>query len=420
MWTRAVCAAFAFFLTSALLAVSLYFGSLEGMVKSENGSALKGVRVIATPGPGSIQCNEASKGSQIASSGANGRYKFVALKPGNYAVCYAAPEYASVRMYTQVKEGVTNVLTVTMKEQQTGQPSDKAEWCKKLPRPEYKRLEKVEVPDAWFEVYRIRPGVFAIYEPHQFQEVISYLIAGKTSAVLFDTGMGISRISPVVQHLTALPVTVLNSHTHPDHVGGNFEFASILGVDSKYTQKNTGGYSSAEVQGWASGSNVCGPLPKDFEGTKYHIRPFALSRFVHGGEILDLGERELEVIFTPGHTPDSLCLLDRSNRLLFTGDTFYPGPIYLFSPETDFDAYAKSVTRLAALEQQLDLLLPAHNLPVASPAMLSALLDALRKIQKGGAHFSIREGLREYSFEGFSILLKSHQDTKTQSGHEDR
>jgi len=60
------------------------------------------------------------------------------------------------------------------------------QWCRELPRPEYKRLERVSVPSDWFEVYRVRPGVFAIYEPHQFEEVISYLILGERLALLFD------------------------------------------------------------------------------------------------------------------------------------------------------------------------------------------------------------------------------------------
>src|SRR5205823_8011691 len=48
-------------------------------------------------------------------------------------------------------------------------------WCRNLPRPGYRKLERVEVSGDWFEVYRIRPGVLAIYEPHQYEEVISYL-----------------------------------------------------------------------------------------------------------------------------------------------------------------------------------------------------------------------------------------------------
>src|SRR5262249_15920918 len=85
------------------------------------------------------------------------------------------------------------------------------EWCRNLPRPAYQNLARVTVTDKWFEVYRIRPGVFAIFEPHQSEEVISYLIMGRKRAVLFDTGMGISNIKKVVEELTSLPVTVLNS-----------------------------------------------------------------------------------------------------------------------------------------------------------------------------------------------------------------
>ena len=52
------------------------------------------------------------------------------------------------------------------------------EWCKALPRPEYESLQRVLPGEPWFEVYKVTPGVFAIYEPHQAEEVISYLIVG--------------------------------------------------------------------------------------------------------------------------------------------------------------------------------------------------------------------------------------------------
>ena len=126
---------------------------------------------------------------------------------------------------------------------------------------------------------------------------------------------------------------------------------------------------------------------------------------MQNGEQVDLGRRELEVIFAPGHSPDSVVLLDRESGLLFTGDTFYPGPIYLFVPETDFDAYARSAAQLAALEPQIKLLLPAHNVPVAAPFYLKRLADAVQQVQHGKAKSRVTEGHREYSFDGFSLLL---------------
>src|SRR3954469_14533291 len=106
------------------------------------------------------------------------------------------------------------------------------EWCRTLPRPAYKHLERVPIANGWFEVYRVRPGVFAIYEPHQYEEVISYLILGSKRALLFDTGLGIGDMRELVSGLTQLPISVLNSHTHFDHIGDNWQFNDILGADN--------------------------------------------------------------------------------------------------------------------------------------------------------------------------------------------
>jgi glyoxylase-like metal-dependent hydrolase (beta-lactamase superfamily II) len=279
------------------------------------------------------------------------------------------------------------------------------EWCHQLPRPEYAKLERVLPDEPWFEIYRIRPGVIAIYEPKQFEEVISYLILGEKRAVLFDTGMGIGRIGKTVARLTTLPVTVINSHTHFDHVGGDAEFLDIWNRDLPYTRHNMLGENNAYSHDALAPERVCGGLPAGANAGSYSIRPWRSTHTLYDGERVDLGRRELEVIFTPGHTPDSLVLFDRTNGLLFTGDSFYPGQIYLFVPETDFPAYTRSVARLSALEPQVKLLLPAHNVPVAQPFYLKRLNEAVRQVQEGSAKAKVTEGHREYSFDGFSLLL---------------
>ncbi len=103
--------------------------------------------------------------------------------------------------------------------------------------------------DAWFEVYKPAPGVFAIYEPHQAEETIGYLIVGQKRALLFDTGMGISDIKKVTEELTKLPIIVLNSHTHDDHVGGNWEFDSVYGMDTDFTRKDATGLTRRRAGG---------------------------------------------------------------------------------------------------------------------------------------------------------------------------
>ena len=260
----------------------------------------------------------------------------------------------------------------------------KPEWCKPLPRPEYKSLERVATSDPWFEVYKVAPDTFAIYEPHQAEEVISFLILGKEKALLFDTGMGISDIRKVVSGLTPLPVIVLNSHTHNDHVGGNWQFDTIYSMDTDFSRQNAKG-STADAQEELAPGQICGELPKGFDAKTYRTKPWTITKYVHDGDELDLGNRTLEIISTPGHTPDAICLFDRANGLLFTGDTYYPATIWLYRPETDFDAYANSISRLAALAPQVKTVIGSHNIPVAPPSVLPQLVSAFADLRAGKA-----------------------------------
>ncbi len=278
------------------------------------------------------------------------------------------------------------------------------DWCKSQPRSAYRKLERVRIADPWFEVYKIRPGVFAIYEPHQFEEVISYLVVGSRQALLFDTGMGISNIKAVVEELTRLPVSVVNSHTHNDHVGDNWRFTEVYGMPTDFTRTNAKG-STADAQAELRPGQICGTLPAGFDAKSYRTRAFHISHWLHDGDKINLGDRTLEIIWTPGHTPDSIALLDEQNGLLFTGDTYYPGPIYLYRPETDLDAYVLSVQRLAELAPRLQLLLPAHNVPVADPSYLPRVFDAIQQVRHGQAKSVPSDGKREYRFEGFSFLM---------------
>jgi glyoxylase-like metal-dependent hydrolase (beta-lactamase superfamily II) len=280
-------------------------------------------------------------------------------------------------------------------------------WCGRPPRPAYAALDRVEVPGGWFAVFRVAADVFAIHEPFQAQEVISYLIVGERQALLFDTGMGLAPIRPVVESLTHLPVLVLNSHTHYDHVGGNAEFPAILGVDDPYARANADGWSHESVAAEVTPEALCAEKLPGFDPAGYRIRPFRTTRAVDEGHGIDLGGRELEVLRVPGHSPDSIALLEPARGLLWSGDTFYEGPIWLHFPGTDLEAYARSVARLASLAPSLESVFPAHQTPVASPRRLLELREAFGRVRDGRTHPEPRDGgLVEHVFEGFSFLMR--------------
>src|SRR2546430_16823977 len=281
------------------------------------------------------------------------------------------------------------------------------EWCRALPRPEYKSLERVLASETWFEAYKVAPGVFAIYEPRQSEEVISYLIVGHKQAVLFDTGMRVSDIRKVTSKLPSRPVAALNSHTHNDHVGGNWQFAFVYGMDTDLTRTNVRG-SREDAQAEITPDQLCGDLPKGFDPKTYATKPWKISHSIHDGFKINLGDRTLEILSTPGHTPDAISLLDRNNGLLFTGDTYYPAPIWLFRPETDLDAYVASVTRLAALASQLKTVLGAHNIPVADPSVLPSLVAAFESVRAGKVPPQKSDGGKTlYTIDGISFLLNT-------------
>jgi len=207
-------------------------------------------------------------------------------------------------------------------------------FCEKLPRQEYANLRRVDDQDSWFQVYQVAKGVKAIYEAHQWQETISYLIEGDDRALMFDTGNGIGDIHALVKRLTKKPVVVLNSHSHFDHVGGNHAFKTIYGLKTSFSRNREKGIANKDIAEEVSSDALCRPLPNGVSADTHIGRSYKVTEHIKNGYVFELGGRLLEVIHVPGHTPDSLALIDRKNRLLWTGDTFYPGPIWLYAPET--------------------------------------------------------------------------------------
>lgn len=280
-------------------------------------------------------------------------------------------------------------------------------WWEKLPRKSWERFEKIPQSQKWFEVYRIQPGIFAIYEPGQWEEVISYLIVGKNKSLLFDTGLGIGDIKKLVSEITPVEPLVINSHTHYDHIGGNYQFQEIYGMDNEFSQLNSKGSPYEEVKEFVSADWMHGETPKGFVAQQYQIKPYKITKIFKDRDRIDLGDRILEIIFIPGHTPDSICLLDRKNRLLFTGDTFYPAPLYAHFPESNFNQYAETAKLLHKLQSEVDYVIPSHNETLLPSSYLEKLDLAFQSIQNDSAKFKEqKDGVREYLFDGFSILAK--------------
>ena len=256
--------------------------------------------------------------------------------------------------------------------------------------------------DKWFSILELPNDIFAIMEPFHFQEVISYLIIGKKAALLFDTGAGIGNIQEEVKELWDGEIIVVNSHVHFDHVGDNHLFKEALVYNCpKAIDRLKTGYSQEELAPHNKPNLFEAGYYEKFAKKGYHIKP-CIPTPIEDGHIIDLGEREVKVIHTPGHSSDSIMLLDTTNKALFTGDTYYPGHLYAhyegeFYGDSQIDIYANSLEKVSGMADELTSIHPGHNDPAISPHMLKKAATAMRQL----ANREISDG--EHLFGDLSI-----------------
>lgn len=208
--------------------------------------------------------------------------------------------------------------------------------------------------DDWFAVEQVAPGVIAIGEPRFHQINWNYLILGTRRALLFDTGPGVRDIAAAVRRLTTLPVTALPSHMHFDHTGGLSGFGNVALPDLPVLR-------ACVSDGWLT--------PTDdlyvgwWEGMAW--TPVKVSQWLPIGSEIDLGGRSMRLLHTPGHSPDSVSLLDRANGLLFAADFVYPGKLYAQIANADLGAYLDTAQALLPDIAEGTTILSAHGRPDA-------------------------------------------------------
>ena len=240
----------------------------------------------------------------------------------------------------------------------------------------------------WFEIKKLPGDIYAIMEPYHFQDIISYLIIGSRAAVLFDTGAGIADIRKAIGGLYDGEIIAVNSHVHFDHVGGNHLFDKVLIYNHPPAlNRLKKGYSAAELSPHAKPALFAPGKMGDFDPGKYVIMP-SNPHPIEDGHVIDLGSRRLQVMHTPGHSPDSIMLLDDLTSALFTGDSYYPAPIYChyegeFYGASCLEDFARSLAKVSAIADDLKTLHPGHNRPTAHPSELKKAAQAMSNLLNG-------------------------------------
>ena len=206
-------------------------------------------------------------------------------------------------------------------------------------------------PEDWYTVIRFSDDIRLISELHitEFYRCNIWHIRGSRSDALIDSGMGVVSLREHIPLVSEKQTVAIASHTHFDHIGCHHEFehryvhtaeADLL---ANPTRQNTlaDPYVSDEI------FTALPPLP--YESSTYSVRAAPATRILEDGDVIDLGNRVLEVIHTPGHSPGGIALWESATRTLFSGDIVYDGPLIEDTYHANAADYIASMKRLLTI-----------------------------------------------------------------------
>ncbi|GAA4705574.1 MBL fold metallo-hydrolase [Phytohabitans rumicis] len=281
----------------------------------------------------------------------------------------------------------------------------------------------------WFAVEPIAPRTWLIAEPGH---VNCFLVEGDDRAVLVDTGLGIGDIGSAVAAVTDRPVLAVNTHSHSDHRGGNRFFTDVAAHPSALdtlaqevppaqlrdylavAREQLRAYDRMRADDrrfFHLFTRTTEPRPLPPDADEWRVPGGPAARPLADRERIDLGGRELTVLYTPGHSPDSVCLLDEGSGLFFAGDTLITGDFWAHTPDTDLAAFAGTLRWLADdVAGAVSHVFPAHTLRYrVGPDFLRRAADGFADVVSGrsvgepGADLLGRSVLR-HEFGDFTVL----------------
>jgi glyoxylase-like metal-dependent hydrolase (beta-lactamase superfamily II) len=229
----------------------------------------------------------------------------------------------------------------------------------------------------WFTASEVAEKVWRI-DDHGADNL--YLVAGSEKALLIDTGLGVGDIMKVVRTLTDLPLIVVNTHGHPDHAGGNNQFAEVHAHPDDFGL--IGFFSTPEQKANMRAQATTGvEVPEDQLFREAEAATDTKLVPVTDGDAFELGGRRLEVISVPGHTKGGICLVEKNLRLLFSGDNNNTLEWMFLEHSMPLETYLGTLQALEARDD-FDTLLPGHGGSL-DKGFISEQIACLRSILDG-------------------------------------
>ncbi|WP_152657986.1 MBL fold metallo-hydrolase [Oceanobacillus sp. CFH 90083] len=255
--------------------------------------------------------------------------------------------------------------------------------------------------DPWFTVREIDNKTYAISELGHWERVHSFLLIGDTKAALIDTGLGIDNMKRITDQLTNLPINVITTHVHADHIGSHGEYDrlfvheaerdwlvhGIVGLPLEQMRQNIA-------------RDITIPVPESFDPSTYKPFQGEPTGLLKDGDRVELGNRTLVIYHTPGHSPGHIAIFDEEKGYLFTGDLLYDEtPIYAFYPTTNPVDLVNSLEKINKIPH-ISMIYGSHNTLGLTPEILDEVKYAVEYLRKNGF---ARFGTGVHYFKGFSV-----------------
>ncbi len=216
---------------------------------------------------------------------------------------------------------------------------------------------------------------------------------------MIDTGLGVANIKKAVDHLTDLPVAVLTTHAHWDHIGGHKYFADFAVHENEVSWISERFPLPLQAVKKNLTLKPC-DFPADFCLEDYQIFKGNPTSVLHDGDFIDLGNRTLQVIHTPGHSPGHCCFYEQDRGWLYSGDLIYKGCLDAFYPTTDPVAFMRSVEKVRLLK--IKKVLPAHHQLAISVSLIDEIAKAFQSLYQQG---KLYQGNGVFDFKAFQIHI---------------
>lgn len=204
---------------------------------------------------------------------------------------------------------------------------------------------------AWYRTERKDDDVTLISEPFikEFYRCNIWHVRGTERDLLVDSGMGVVSLRQHVPLVTEKSCLAVASHTHFDHIGCHHEFEHCLvhAAEAEHLRQPTREETLAALYVNDEIFTALPPLP--YESTEYQVTGVAKPQLIDDGDVIDLGDRQFEVIHTPGHSPGGIALFEAKTGILFSGDIVYDGPLI------EDTYHANAADYLASMRRLLDL-----------------------------------------------------------------